>query len=342
MSEALAKKLSKRFGDIVSVGVPEAGKVTFLPTGIPSYDMILGGGFPRGHISQVWGPDGGGKTLNCIPLVKSAQKLDETVLYIAAEPKVDFDYMLRLGVDPEKIIFMRTNSPDNIMDGNRVMDAVMDAIGLVGLIIVDSVAACIPKVAYDMDSGDTAIGLVAKMLSARLPLAMQKLSPTKTVLLLLNQQRANFGSKYVTTKPFGGYSLRHSLAVNVQMHSMGWVPLRGSPKIGFTPTVKVEKNDFAKPLQTTSWDWYFDNTDENDAGPDVVKDLLMAGKLVGCVNGSAGHYKLMRDGEVVLKIGSTLEESIRNLRTNPELYQVVYEAVVSQPCNIGGEDEEEA
>jgi len=126
----------------------------------------------------------------------------------------------------------------------------------------------------------------------------------------------------------------------VQMHSMGWLPLKG-PKVGFTPTVTIEKNDFAKPRQSTNWDWYFDTTPEHEAGPDVVKDLLATGKLVGCINMSAGHPKLMSGDEVVLKLGTSVEEAVARLRSDPEVYQLVYQAVVAQPASMG-DDEGEA
>lgn len=321
--DQLLKILRKQFKSVIPEKSERPAPTEFIPSGILSLDWALNGGFPRGHISHIWGPDGGGKTTSMIPVVLSAQRnplINGVVLYIATEPKVDPALFFSMGVDPDKIVFARTRNKEEILDGNVAMNMIRQAAGEVDLIILDSVAGLSPKVIYEMESEDYAIGKVANLLSNQLPLIANITAATKTAVIFLNQQRASFQQYGLDVKPFAGYALKHWICNSAMLRSSGWIK-RGKDKVvGFKPLLTVNKNDFGEPRRSATWDWLW------DGGVDLVSQAFDFAKQLGLITASGfvklGDTPLNHPGE------RTIEDAKARLHEEPELAQLVYDAVM--------------
>ena len=318
--DKLIRLLHKQFSNVIPNRQALPTPTQFVSTGILSLDWALGGGFPRGHISHIWGPDGGGKTTMMIPTIAGMQPvINGLTLYLATEPKIDETLFYRLGVNPEKIIFARTRSKQDILDGNVVMNMIRQAVGEVDLIVLDSVAGLTPRAMYEMNSEDTAIGKVANLLSYQLPLIANLTAATQTAVIFLNQQRASFTQYGLAEKPFAGYALRHWICNSCYLRSGGWIK-RGDNTVGFKPRLTVNKNDFGEPRREANWDFYWHE------GVDLIGQTFDFAKLIGVVSARGGvklgDVSLNHDGE------RSMDDAKEFLRENPELIKLVYDAVM--------------
>ena len=320
---SLIKKLRGSFGNVIPEHFEEPTPTKFISSGILSLDYALGGGFARGHISHIWGPDGAGKTTNMVPLCLSVQNdplINGVSLYIATEPKVDQVMFYRMGVNPDNIIFARTRDVENVLDGNVVMNMIRESLGKVDLIILDSVAGLSPRVVYDMESEDYAIGKVANLLAYQLPLIANVAAATDTALVFLNQQRANFNKFGMDTKPFAGYAIRHWVAVTARMRFSGW--LKSDAGIaGYKAKLTVEKNDFAPPRREVEWSFYWEH------GIDPIVESINFAHKMGIITLPAG---IVRIGDVKLNHpgNKSLDDAIQRVREEPELQKLIREAVL--------------
>ena len=321
--DSLVAKLRKKFKSIMpDKSALEDAEVKYLSSGILALDYALGGGFPRGNITHIWGPDGAGKTTSMIPVVSSVQHnpvINGLTLYIANEPKIDERIFYRHGVDPDKVIFAKTRDINNPLDGNKTMNMVRDSLGLVDLIIVDSVAGLTTGVEYDMNSEDYAIGKIANLLSRQLPMIASVLAATDTVLILLNQERANFEQYGKKTKPFAGYALTHWVAVRAWIRRQRFIYDADKVVIGYSPKVTIEKNDFHPPRGQAEWDMNFATGIDY---PSSVFTLAHDMKLIKY----AGSWKL---GEVSLNYpeGKGEDDARARVAAEPDLVKLIEEAV---------------
>ena len=321
--------LRKKFKSIVTdAPALEDAEVKYLSSGILPLDYVLGGGFPRGNITHIWGPDGAGKTTSMIPVVKSNQShpvINGLTLYIANEPKIDERIFYRHGVDPEMIVFAKTRDIDNPLDGNKAMNMVRQSLGKVDLIIVDSVAGLQPGVVYDMDSEDYAIGKVANLLSGQLPMIASILAATDTVLILLNQERANFEQYGKKTKPFAGFALTHWVAVRAWIRRQRFI-YQGDLAVGYSPKVTIEKNDFFPPRGEAEWDMNF------ATGIDYPDSVFTTAKEMKLIK-YAGGWKL---GDVSLNYpeGKDEKDARDRVSAEPELVALIEQAVFQQMNNL--------
>ena len=301
----LIGRLKKRFTNLIAddgsaEGIVERAGIFFMSTGILPFDMALGGGYPRGNITHIFGPDGAGKTTSMISAVISAQQspiVNGLTLYLANEPKVDETMFYRLGVDPEKIIFAKTRSIDNPLDGNKALNMVRDAVGQVELIVLDSVAGLSPSVMYDMNSEDYAIGKIARLLSDQLPLIANLLAATPTVFIMLNQERASFATHGAPTKPFAGYALKHWIANSIWIRRSRWVYKDGKSKgevIGFAPKVTTQKNDYFAPKKDMEWEMLF------ETGVNRVQAAFDCANSCRLLRQAKGYKLIIEDGEIPL------------------------------------------
>jgi len=314
----LIANLKRTFSSIIPDKDPmESDRIKFLSSSILPLDWALGGGFPRGHITHIWGPDGGGKTTTMIPVVVSAQEnpvINGLTLYIANEPKIDEMMFYRFGVDPNKIIFAKTRDAKNPLDGNKAMNMIREALGEVELIVVDSVAGLSPGIIYDMSSEDYSIGKVAHLLSDQLPLIANILAATDTAMIMLNQERASFEKYGMDTKPFAGYALAHWVSIRARIRSHGYVK-EGKTTVGFRPWITIEKNDFSAPRKDAEWIMRF------ETGVDKVDALFTFAKEIGVISYSNG-WKL---GDISLNYpdGKNEEDARSRVSAEPDLQDLI-------------------
>ena len=262
MSENLEKKkalemamsqIEKQFGkgSVMKLGEFKAMEVEAIPTGALSLDMALGiGGVPRGRIIEVFGPESSGKTTLALHIVAEAQKMGGDAAFIDAEHALDPVYAKKLGVDIDNLI---VSQPDTGEQALEITESLVRS-GALDVIVVDSVAALVPKAEIDGDMGDSHMGLQARLMSQALRKLTGALNKTKTVLIFINQLREKigvmFGNPETTT---GGRALKFYSSVRIEIRKSEAIK-NGSEVVGNKVNVKVVKNKVAPPFRNTSFD----------------------------------------------------------------------------------------
>ena len=231
-------------GSIMLLGSKKFVKVDVVPTGSLALDVALGvGGIPRGRIIEIYGPESGGKTTLCLQIIAEAQKLGGKAAFIDAEHALDPIYARKLGVDVDHLL---VSQPDN---GEQALEITQSLVrsGKIAIIVVDSVAALVPKSELEGDMGDAQMGLQARLMSQ----AMRKLTgivnQTHTIVIFINQIREKigvmFGSPETTT---GGRALKFFASVRLDIRKTGLLK-NGEVVIGAETKIKVVKNKLAAP-----------------------------------------------------------------------------------------------
>ena len=251
--EAAMSQIEKQFGkgSVMKLGEFKAMEIEAIPTGALSLDMALGiGGVPRGRIIEVFGPESSGKTTLALHVVAEAQKMGGEAAFIDAEHALDPVYAKKLGVDIDNLI---VSQPDTGEQALEITESLIRS-GALDVIVVDSVAALVPKAEIDGDMGDSHMGLQARLMSQALRKLAGAINKTKTVLIFINQLREKigvmFGNPETTT---GGRALKFYASVRLDIRKIENIKQDGEVK-GNRVRVKVIKNKVAPPFKTASVD----------------------------------------------------------------------------------------
>jgi len=286
--DAFLKNTGKKYGDTFAMraGDTRIGKVEVIPTGSPALDLALGvGGYPRGRIVEIFGPESAGKTTMMIHAMVEAQKMGGAVFFIDMEQAFDVERAKQLGVDVSESNFI-LSQPDM---GEQALDAVEMALdlGAFDLIVVDSIATMTPRAEVEGDMGQSQPGLMARMLGQGLRKISPKLGQSKTVLLFTNQIREKIGVMYGNpeTQP-GGRAMKFYATVRLNIRKTG-VLLDGKEPIGQTVKIKVEKNKVAAPFKVAE-----DINMMFDHGVDAGHDLMNVGIATGLIQRSGAFYSV--------------------------------------------------
>jgi recombination protein RecA len=244
--EGIDKKFGK--GTVFLLGSDTRLDVPVIRTGSLSLDTALGvGGYPRGRVVEVFGPESSGKTTLALHAIAEVQRLGGTAAFIDAEHALDITYAKKLGVDAEQLL---VSQPDN---GEQALDVAEMLVrsGAVELIVVDSVAALVPKAEIEGDMGDPHMGLQARLMSQALRKLTALIAKTNTVVMFINQVRqkigVTFGNGETTT---GGNALKFYASVRLDIRRTGSVTV-GDEAIGNKVKIKVVKNKMAPPFRQT-------------------------------------------------------------------------------------------
>lgn len=232
-------------GSIMKLGSKKFVAVDVVPTGSLALDMALGvGGIPRGRVIEIYGPESGGKTTLCLQIIAQAQKLGGQAAYIDAEHALDPIYARKLGVDVDNLY---VSQPDN---GEQALEITQSLVrsGKIAIIVVDSVAALVPKAELEGDMGAPQMGLQARLMSQALRMLTGTTNQTKTILIFINQIREKigvmFGSPETTT---GGRALKFFASVRLDIRKTGLIKT-GDVVIGAKTRIRVVKNKLAAPF----------------------------------------------------------------------------------------------
>jgi recombination protein RecA len=301
-------------GSVFTLGKSEKLAISCIPTGIPSIDDILGiGGFPRGRVIEIYGPESGGKTTLTLHVIAAAQKLGGTAAFIDAEHSLDPVYARKLGVDTDNLII---SQPDYGEQALEIAEALIKSDDI-DIIVIDSVAALVPKAELEGNMGDPQMGLQARLMSQALRKLTAVTSKSKTCLIFINQIREKigvmFGNPETTT---GGRALKFYSSVRVDIRRTQAIK-DGDKIIGARTKVKIVKNKCANPFRETEVDILYGE------GISSESDLLDKAVQAGVVDkAGAGWYSFQ--GE---KLGQGKENVRVYLQQNSEVKDRIYKAV---------------
>ena len=322
--ETALSQIEKQFGkgSVMKLGDYKAMEIEAISTGALSLDMALGiGGLPRGRIIEIYGPESSGKTTLALHVVAEAQKEGGEAAFIDAEHALDPVYAKKLGVDIDNLI---VSQPDTGEQALEITESLVRS-GALDVIVVDSVAALVPKAEIDGDMGDSHMGLQARLMSQALRKLAGAINKSKTVLIFINQLREKigvmFGNPETTT---GGRALKFYASVRLDIRKAENIKQDGEIK-GSRTRVKVVKNKVAPPFKTAVVEIMY--------GEGVSKEgeLLDLASEIGVVEKSGAWYAYKGD-----KIGQGKENAKLYLKENPKVTAEI-EKKVREHYNISSD-----
>lgn len=330
MIEATKADIIKRFGDGAIMRYGDGGpelEIEAIPTGALSLDCALGiGGVPRGRIIEIYGPESSGKTTLALEILAEAQAMGGVVAFIDAEHALDASYASRIGVDIDEVLI---SQPDTGEQALEICDMLVRS-GAIDAVVVDSVAALVPKAEIDGDIGDTTVGLQARLMSQALRKLAGSLSKSNTTCIFINQLREKIGVMFGNpeTTP-GGRALKFFSSVRIDIRRIDSIKDKDEI-IGNRVRAKVVKNKVAAPFKTAEFDIMY--------GTGISKEgsILDMGVQYNIVNKSGTWFTYEEE-----RLGQGREKAKNFLRTHPELSEEI-EHKVRVACGLDFDDDESA
>jgi len=300
------EQIEKQFGkgSIMRLGVDHAQKVECIPTGSISLDLALGGGLPKGRVIEIYGPESSGKTTLMLHAIAEVQKAGGTAAFIDAEHALDPSYAKRIGVDVENLLL---SQPDNGEQALEITETLVRS-NAVDIIVVDSVAALVPRAEIEGDMGDSLPGLQARLMSQALRKLTGVINRSKATVVFINQIRMKigvmFGNPETTT---GGNALKFYASVRMDIRRIGQIK-QAEAIIGNRTRVKVVKNKIAPPFREAEFDIMYNE------GISRSGDVLDQAVTRGIVDKSGAWFAYNDQ-----KIGQGREAAKTYLNENPKV-----------------------
>lgn len=322
------QQITKQFGTgaIMKLGDTRKIDVELLPSGSLSLDLALGGGYPKGRIIEIYGPESSGKTTLALHAIAEMQKQGGQAAFIDAEHALDPAYAKKIGVDTDNLFI---SQPDNGEQALEICETLVRS-GAVDLIVVDSVAALVPQAEIDGDMGEAQMGLQARLMSQAMRKLTGIISKSKATVIFINQIRMKigvmFGNPETTT---GGNALKFYASVRMDIRRIGQIK-NGEDIAGNRTKVKIVKNKIAAPFRTAEFDIMYN---EGISKTGDVLDLAIQKNIVE----KAGAF-LKYKGETIAQGRENAKEL---LRRDPALMQEI-EHQVRVAAKLDTDDEDSA
>ncbi|MGI4851311.1 MAG: recombinase RecA [Janthinobacterium lividum] len=315
--DAALSQIERAFGkgSVMKLGQSETIEIESIPTGSLGLDIALGiGGLPKGRIVEIYGPESSGKTTLALHCVAEAQKRGGLCAFIDAEHALDSTYVNKLGVDINELLISQPSGGEEALE---IADTLVRS-GSIDVLIIDSVAALVPKAELEGDMGDSHMGLQARLMSQALRKLTGSISKTKCMVIFINQIRQkigiSFGNPETTT---GGNALKFYASVRIDIRRIGAIKNRDDV-VGNQTRVKVAKNKVAPPFKVVEFDIMYGE------GISKVGEILDLGVKANVVEKAGAWYS--HEGQ---RIGQGREAAKIFLKENPELANKIEQAIRS-------------
>lgn len=304
--ELAIQQIEKQFGkgSIMKLGKAQATRVETITTGALSLDLALGGGIPRGRIIEIFGPESSGKSTLAMSIVAKCQQNGGNAAYVDAENAMDVDYAKKVGIDVDNLLI---SQPDTGEQGLDIVDTLVRS-GAVDVIVVDSVAALVPKAEIEGEMGDSHMGLQARLMSQAMRKLTAIISKSKTIVIFINQIREKigvmFGNPEVTP---GGRALKFYSSVRIDIRRVEAIK-KGEVVVGNRVRGKIVKNKVAPPFREAIFEIIF--------GRGIVPESAVIDVAVdnGVIEKSGTWYNY--EG---IKIGQGKDSAVTYLTENPKV-----------------------
>lgn len=320
--DAALKKIEKSYGkgSIMKLGEKIDQQISTIPSGSLALDVALGvGGYPRGRIIEVYGPESSGKTTVALHAIAEVQKNGGTAAFIDAEHALDPQYAQKLGVNIDELLL---SQPDTGEQGLEIADALVSS-GAVDIVVVDSVAALVPRAEIDGEMGDAHVGLQARLMSQALRKLSGSINKTKTIAIFINQIREKvgvmFGNPEVTP---GGRALKFYATIRLEVRRAEQLK-QGTDIVGNRTKIKVVKNKVAPPFKVAEVDVMY------GLGISQEGELLDMAVEKDIVDKSGAWYSYKED-----RIGQGRENAKIYMSTHPEMINEI-SGLVREAYGIG-------
>src|SRR5690625_4881268 len=330
LDEAL-RKIEKQFGkgSVMKLGEEAERKIATIPSGSLSLDLALGiGGYPKGRVVEIYGPESSGKTTVALHAIAEAQRLGGHAAFIDAEHALDPNYAKALGVDTDELLL---SQPDTGEQALEIAEALVRS-GAVDIVVVDSVAALVPSAEIEGEMGDSHIGLQARLMSQALRKLSGAINKSKTIAIFINQIREKVGVMFGSpeTTP-GGRALKFYASVRLEVRRAESIK-QGTEMVGNKTRIKVVKNKVAPPFKQAMVDIMYGE------GISRVGEILDIGAELDIVEKSGAWYSYKEE-----RLGQGRENSKQFLIENPVAADEIHQAIREEyKLDEGPVTEEEA
>ncbi len=317
LKEAIVE-IQQRFGEgsIMRLKDSKLSKVEVIPTGSISLDLALGvGGIPRGRVVEIYGHEMSGKSTLGLHILTEAQKRGGVGAFIDAEHALDIDYARRIGVNVDDLLI---SQPDSGEQALQIVETLVKS-GEVDVIVIDSVAALVPRAEIAGEMGEFQIGLQARLMSQALRKLSGLISKTKTSVIFLNQTRMKIGQRFGNpeTTP-GGLALKFYASARINLRRIAQIK-HGDEIIGSRIKAKIVKNKVAAPFKTAEFDIYYNE------GISYIGDVLNTALKKEVVKRAGSWYQYEN-----VKLGQGMEASRKFLKENKEVLAKLKKAITEQ------------
>ena len=313
--DQVLQDIEKQFGkgSVMKLGSNEVRQIDVIPSGSIALNMILGiGGYPKGRIIEIYGPESSGKTTFALHAIAEAQKLGGRVAFIDAENSLDPQYAQKLGVNIDELLL---SQPDNGEQALEICEALVRS-GAISVIVIDSVAALVPQAEIEGEMGDSHVGLQARLMSQALRKLAGVINKTNTIAIFINQLREKVGVMFGNPEVNrGGRALKFYSSIRLEIRRAEQLKL-GTDIVGNKTTIKVVKNKMALPFKSCTVDIMYG---EGVSHEGELVDLASEANIIE-KSGAWYSYK----GE---KIGQGKENVKELLKKNPELAKEIEDKI---------------